>query len=199
MDFNNQEIHIAKLLFAQIAFALTMQKAGGAFILKIFDSFMEHTVDLLYLLSSFYDKVYIIKPNTSRYANSEKYVICKGFLYSSHVAFYPYLYRAFEKMVCAHVPPPGFAPKELHVHRFLNIPVAYYFVKKIEEYNAIFGQQQIDNIHFTILLIDNKHKQDRIESLIKTNVQKCTHWCNKNNVSFHMMTMEKNNVFMMAK
>ena len=200
MDFNNQEIHIAKLLFAQICFALTMQKAGGSFILKIFDSFMDHTVDLLYLLSSFYDKVYIIKPNTSRYANSEKYVVCKGFLYSTNTAYFPYLYKAFEKMCFEPIPPPpGFTVIEKYVHRFLRIPVAYFFVKKIEEYNAIFGQQQIDNIHFTILLIDNKHKQDKIDSLIKANVQKCTHWCNKNNVGFHMMTMEKNNVFMIAK
>jgi 23S rRNA U2552 (ribose-2'-O)-methylase RlmE/FtsJ len=83
MDFNNQEIHIAKLLFGQIAYAVTMQKKGGSFILKIFDSFMQHTIDLLYILSSFYEKVYIMKPNTSRYANSERYIVCKDFIFSS--------------------------------------------------------------------------------------------------------------------
>jgi hypothetical protein len=92
--------------------------------------------------------------------------------------------------------PPGFSPKERYIERFLTIPVAYYFQKKVEEYNAIFGQQQIDNIHFTILLIDNKNKQDRIDALIKTNVQKCIHWCNKNNVDFHMITPIKNNLFL---
>ena len=34
-DFNNQESHISNLLFAQMAFALVMQKQGGCFILKI--------------------------------------------------------------------------------------------------------------------------------------------------------------------
>ena len=69
LDFNSQEINITKLLFAQICFAVTMQKRGGSFILKIFDCFMQHTIDLLYILSSFYEKVYIMKPYTSRYAN----------------------------------------------------------------------------------------------------------------------------------
>ena len=51
--------------------------------LKVFDSFMQHTVDLLYILSSFYQKVYIIKPNTSRHANSERYIVCKGFNFNN--------------------------------------------------------------------------------------------------------------------
>ena len=81
VDFNNQEIQIADLLMAQVFYALVMQKKGGCFVLKIFDSFMNHTLDLLYILSSMYETVYIIKPYTSRYANSEKYVVCKNFLY----------------------------------------------------------------------------------------------------------------------
>ena len=89
-DFNNQESHISNLLFAQMAFALVMQKQGGCFILKIFDSFMHHTVDLLYILASFYEKVSIVKPHTSRYANSEKYVVCKGFVYPNHQLFFSF-------------------------------------------------------------------------------------------------------------
>jgi len=181
MDFNSQEIHISKLLFAQVSYALVMQKAGGTFILKIFDCFMNHTIDVLHILSAFYDKVFIMKPRTSRYANSEKYVVCKGFKFGDSRAFYPYILGAFEKMML--VPPPGM--EELSIRRFLNIPAPYYFVKKVEEYNAIFGQQQIENIHYTISLIENKHKQEKIDTLIRLNVQKCIHWCLKNNIPFH--------------
>ena len=56
-----------------------LQETGGTFILKIFDMFLKSTDDYIYLLSLFYNKVYIIKPQTSRLANSEKYIICKGF------------------------------------------------------------------------------------------------------------------------
>jgi len=177
-DFNNQESHIANLLFAQMAFALVMQKQGGCFILKIFDSFMHHTVDLLYILSSFYERVSIVKPHTSRYANSEKYVVCKGFIFPNNQVFLPFLCRAFEKMT---------TKKEgLHIHRFLSIPINAYFLNKLEELNAIFGQQQIENIHYTVSLIENKHKQEKINNLIKNNLRKCVNWCMKHNVDYNI-------------
>ena len=182
MDFNNQEIHIAKLLFGQIAYAVTMQKKGGSFILKIFDSFMQHTIDLLYILSSFYEKVYIIKPNTSRYANSERYIVCKDFTFSSCEKFYPFFYKAFEKMLCV----------DEYINRFINIPLSYCFVIKLEEYNAIIGQQQIENIHFTISLIENKHKQEKIDNLIRTNIQKCLYWCTKYNIPYNQLITNTN-------
>jgi 23S rRNA U2552 (ribose-2'-O)-methylase RlmE/FtsJ len=173
LDFNKQEISISKLLFAQMAYALALQKKGGSFVLKIFDCFMEHTVDILYILSSFYDKVYVMKPQTSRYANSEKYIICKDFLFSNNDLFYPFIHQAFSKMMNENT---------LHVHRFLTIPLSCYFLVKLEEYNAIFGQQQIETIFYTISLIENKQKQEKIDNLIKINIQKCVQWCVKNNI-----------------
>lgn len=38
---------------------------------------------------------------------------------------------------------------------------------KMEEYNAIFGQQQIENIHYTLSLIETPHKSDRTDNLVK--------------------------------
>jgi 23S rRNA U2552 (ribose-2'-O)-methylase RlmE/FtsJ len=175
LDFNNQEISISRLLFAQMCFAVSMQKKRGIFILKIFDCFMEHSVDILYILSSFYDKVYIIKPQTSRYANSEKYIVCKDFLFDTSEHFFPFLYNAFDKM----------SNDELPVYRYLNLPICYYFINKLEEYNAILGQQQIENIHYTISLIEHKYKQDKIDNLIKINIQKCIQWCLKNNIEYN--------------
>jgi len=186
MDFNNQEIHIAKLLFGQIAYAVIMQKKGGSFILKIFDCFMQHTIDLLYILSSFYEKVYIMKPNTSRYANSERYIVCKDFVFSSIEKFYPFIFKAFEKMLSLE--------NDVYIHRFLNIPLSYCFIIKLEEYNAIIGQQQIENIHYTISLIENKHKQEKIDCLIKTNIQKCIQWCIKYNIPYQAI-INNNNIF----
>ena len=184
IDFNNQEISIAHLLFAQISYAITMQKKGGVFILKIFDCFMQHTVDLLCILSSFYEKVYITKPNTSRYANSEKYIICKNFLLSTCERVFPFIQNAFEKMINA--------PHSRFVDRFLNIPIPLNFISKLEEYNAILGQQQLENIYSTILLIDNKYNQDKVDSLIKINVQKSLQWCIKHGVLYNMMFANTN-------
>ena len=136
---------------------------------------MEHSVDLMYILSSFYDKTYIIKPQTSRYANSEKYIVCKDFLFDTNEHFFPFLYNAFEKMTNTNEP----------IYRYLNIPICYYFTNKLEEYNAILGQQQIENIHYTISLIEHKYKQEKIDNLIKINIQKCIQWSIKNGVEYN--------------
>ena len=185
MDFNKQEINIAKLLFAQICYALILQKKNGTFVLKIFDCFMNHSIDILYILSSFYEKVYISKPNTSRYANSEKYIICKGFLYESSESYYPFIYRAFEKMITP--------TKEVtNICRFLSVPVSNLFITKLEEYNAIFGQQQVENIYQTIMLIDNKHNQEKIDLLIRNNIQKCIQWCTRFQIPYNVFLPQTN-------
>ena len=183
MDFNQQEIMIGKLLFAQIAYAVCLQKKGGSFILKLFDCFMQHTVDLLELLSSFYEKTYIVKPQTSRYANSEKYIVCTGFLYKDSTEFYKNLYECFEKMDIT---------KDQNCFRFLKSVTNCGFLQKLEEYNAIFGQKQIQNIHYTFSLMDNKGKYEKIDLLIKTNIKKSVDWCIKHNVSYNNFPTNSN-------
>jgi len=185
LDFNQQEKMIGKLLFAQMAFALCLNKYRGHFILKIFDCFMAHTVDILYILSSFYEKVYIMKPHTSRYANSERYVVCIGFLHDNITGFYPYLSAAFKSMMENSDGFPG---------RFINrdAGINQYFIKKIEEYNAIFGQKQIQNITYTLSLIDSKTKMDKIETLLQTNIQKSMDWCSRFQVPYYSLNTPTN-------
>lgn len=187
MDFNKQEQHITKLLFGQVCYALCMQKYGGSFILKVFDCFMEHTIDILYILSAFYEKVYITKPHTSRYANSEKYIVCKNFLFYTSNDFYPILKNTMETLLNIDTDSEN---SSVYIKRFLNesVRIPSYYISKLEEFNAIFGQQQIENIYQTITLIENKQKNDKIENIIKSNIQKCIHWCTKYNVQYNIST-----------
>lgn len=182
-DFNKQEINITQLLFAQIAYAIIMQKRNGVFILKIFDCFMQHTIDLLYILSSFYEKVYIIKPNTSRYANSEKYIVCKNFIFNNTSEYYYNVFLPpFTDMINNNNNKP--------INRFLNIDVSLFFTSKIQEYNAIFGQQQLENIYHTFSIINNKSKFEKYNSNIKNNIVKCIHWCNKFNIETNLIQLD---------
>ena len=137
---------------------------------------------MLFILSCFYEKVYIIKPQTSRYANSEKYIVCKGFIFSKIDSFYHLLYNSFKKMISS----------QDYIERFINIPIPLSFIIRLEEYNAIFGQQQIENIYYTLSLIKNKNKQEKIDNLIKNNIQKSMLWCIKFNVSYHQLTNDTN-------
>lgn len=75
---SKEQIHL-KLFLVQILIALNKQKEEGVFVLKIYDIFTQATVDLIWILSQFYETVHLYKPLTSRITNSEKYLICKGF------------------------------------------------------------------------------------------------------------------------
>jgi 23S rRNA U2552 (ribose-2'-O)-methylase RlmE/FtsJ len=182
IDFNNQEHSIGKLLYGQVIYALVMQKPGGSFILKLFDCFMSHTLDMLALLSSMYEKVFITKPQTSRFANSEKYIVCKNFIGNNAETIYPYLESSFKSIL----------QKEQNMFRLLNISLPLLFTTKIEEYNAIFGQQQIENIHYTLSLMDCKNQQEKLNTLVKTNVKKSMEWCVRYNVLFNNISFHNN-------
>jgi len=177
LDFNHQEVHIARLLYAQIAYALVMQRRGGAFVLKIFDAFMAHTVDLLYLLSSMYEKVYITKPLTSRFANSEKYIVCQGFLPDSCGAFFPKLRDVFFYMTTL--------TNMQHIGRFMQCSIPLHFRYRLEECNAVLGQQQVDTIHQTIALMNTYNNRERLEQLLRMNLQKCMDWCSSHRLEYN--------------
>ena len=49
-------------------------KKSGNFFIKFFDTFTEASLQMIYLIALLYEEVYFVKPNTSRYANSEKYI-----------------------------------------------------------------------------------------------------------------------------
>ena len=181
IDFNKQEILSTKLVLVQLMYALTMQKNGGNFVLKIFDVFTQAMIDILFLISNCYEKVYIIKPFTSRRANSERYVVCKNFNQAHNVA------NIIDKLR------PVFF-NEINIHRILNIKIPHIFMNKLNDINAIIGQQQMENISSTISLINQKNK-DKIDNMRKINIQKCITWCQKNKVQFNKQN-ESNNIFL---
>jgi 23S rRNA U2552 (ribose-2'-O)-methylase RlmE/FtsJ len=76
---NTQEQESFKLILAQIITAFKVQAKGGNFVCKIFETFTKTSLKILSMLPQLYNKVYIIKPFTSRPSNSEKYLVCLDF------------------------------------------------------------------------------------------------------------------------
>jgi 23S rRNA U2552 (ribose-2'-O)-methylase RlmE/FtsJ len=174
VDFNKQEIVSSKLILYQICFAISMQKENGIFILKFFDLFTEASVELVYLLSLCYEKIYIVKPFTSRYANSEKYIVCKKFKLTNVTNILDKLIENYSEI----------NNNKNFLKTILNLKIPYFFLNKLEEYNAIIGQQQIENIISTINLINNS-KDDKLEIIKNNNIQKCVQWCIKYKIPYY--------------
>ncbi|XP_048830226.1 cap-specific mRNA (nucleoside-2'-O-)-methyltransferase 1-like isoform X1 [Brienomyrus brachyistius] len=75
---NIQEILSKQLLLCQFLTALSTVRTGGHFICKTFDLFTPFSVGMIYLLYLCFERVSLFKPITSRPANSERYVVCRG-------------------------------------------------------------------------------------------------------------------------
>jgi 23S rRNA U2552 (ribose-2'-O)-methylase RlmE/FtsJ len=141
-DFNNQEDISFKLIVSQIFFALIMQKTGGNFILKMFDIFKYKTLEIIYLLCNLYENVYIFKPNTSRIANSEKYIICINYK-NNNKKIITNIIENFDLII----------NNVDIISSLFNQQLNKYFLTKIQEINAIYGEQQLENISSTLNLI----------------------------------------------
>lgn len=78
-DENFQEQEAYKLLLSEIYCAIKVQKIGGNFVIKFFETFTELSLKLIDILRFLYTDVLIIKPLLSRPSNSEKYIICMNY------------------------------------------------------------------------------------------------------------------------
>jgi len=196
VHYLSQEMVSASLIISQISFAVAMQKIGGTFIIKMFDTFSKVSLDILYLLSNIYETVHFVKPHTSRYANSEKYIICKNFRIND--AQRQELINSFFKLL---VNLQGVVnlqrEKTNNIDTLFKFELPYYFINKVEEYNAIFGQQQVENISTTLNLIAN-NKSDKLEFLKKNNIHKCISWCQQHQLEYNV-SVQSNNIFLSNK
>lgn len=172
VDFNKQEENSINLIFCEVLYALILQKQGGSFILKIFDIFHKVTLEILYILSFFYEKVYVYKPLTSREANSEKYIICINFQKKNNYhSIIDKLIKNFNEL------------KDKKIKGIFKFELNIYYLNKIQEINAIFGQQQIENIMNTINYIKdtNSNHNEKINKIKNNNIDKCIKWCKQYN------------------
>lgn len=179
-DFDHQEAVSAKLVMCQIAFAAACQAKGGSFVLKMFDTFTASSIDHLCLLAMMYDSVHIFKPHSSRVANSEKYIVCKGFRLSNTRKLVITLFHAMQRFDAGEC-----------IESVLSFRPSCAFLSKIEECNAILGQQQIECITQTLSLIGSGNL-DRLETLKRAHVQKCASWCQKHKLPFNRVQSSQN-------
>ena len=62
-------------LLKAVKFILMYQSLDGCIILKLGHTYYKPVIDILYIISSLYNKTYIIKPNTSNNIYDEKYLV----------------------------------------------------------------------------------------------------------------------------
>jgi len=176
-------------LLKAVKFILMYQSSHGCMILKLGHTYYKPVIDILYIISSLYNKTYIIKPNTSNNIYDEKYLVCKTFT-STPQKRGTYLDK-IDKMytICYR------EQHEINIQSIVKNEINMYFLNKMEECNIIIGQQQIDVYDQMINLIKNKNKIEKIETIRKHNIQKCINWCDKYKLSCNKFA-DKINIFL---
>ena len=186
----------------------TLQEKGGNLILKVNDTYSKPIMELLYILSILYeDKIIIYTPLSSDLTMNERFILCKNFkpccfsltennssiisqrlnvdgmenernnnnIISSIYDLYKTINELKLKMQQD--------TENVFIHSILNTNIPLFYINKLEESNVIIGHYQLDSIYTFINHIKNiqpnKSLQDKIDFIIKTNIQKCIRFCEK--------------------
>jgi len=170
IDYNKQEENSLNLIFAQILFAMCIQKKGGSFVLKMFDTFTSLSVELIFLLNYLYEDIYIIKPFTSRPANSEKYIVCLRFR----------MVKNIDEMIESFIS--NYNLEDNRITHILNLKIPLAFLDKVKDINAITGQCQIEHIQNVLSYMLDDTRKNNLENIKRSHLLKCTKWCKKHNL-----------------
>ena len=212
-DFTNTKQYINNILLT--LFIITKyQNNNGTSIIKLDGIFYKIIIDVIFIFSSIYEKVFLTKPSISNITNGERYIICKNINYNAinnsnllsqlESQLKPYL---LDVCHCAVKPQePNNTVLNLvsdtnakyNLHSLLKNEIPCFFLNKIEESNVIIGQQQLESFDQIINIFKNKNKTDKIETLKRNNIQKCVQWCEKYQIP-HNKFMDKINIFLSSK
>lgn len=176
-------------LIKTVMLILRFQSFSGTSIIKIEYIFHKPIIDLLYLLCSLFDKVYIIKPNSSNITTYEKYIVCKNFniINDDKLEIYKSNYHKLNNFIQQ--------LNNKNIKSIIDIEIPYYFINKLDDINIIIGQQQLESLDQIINIFKNKNREDKIENIKKSNIQKSVNWCEKFKIPCNKFT-EKTNIFL---
>jgi hypothetical protein len=126
-------------------------------IIKISNITNKDSIHMLYLLSSTFEKVYMVKPSVVNIMSDDIFIVCVSF--------------------CA-----NYLDVNLDA---IEIPAI--FLSKIEEFNSINGHIQLDAYEQVFNIMYNRNKWSKLDLLKKSNIQKSQVWCDKNNIPYNKM------------
>jgi 23S rRNA U2552 (ribose-2'-O)-methylase RlmE/FtsJ len=176
-NFNKQEQLSYRILFCEIVTAISIQKIEGCFVCKFFDMYTNITQSLIYLLYTLYKEVYITKPNTSRAANSEKYIVCRGFL-GIDTNYIKKLYILIGNFKYIY-------NNKMNINQIFDFNIDINFKSQLNKINTIFFNNQINSIISTLSLIKQNNLDVEFNNTIKKQTILAFKWCKYYKISIN--------------
>ena len=187
-NYYNTNEYIAGLI-KMVIVLLKTQKQNGCCVIKIKDVFFKPVLDIIYLLTSFYEKTYIIKPMANDSTTFYKYIVCKNYVEDSLFFSFDHQRQQYcEKLVYYLNKFQEYQEKNkdlpIYISSILDFELPCYFISKINDINIIIGQQQLDTLNQIILFLKNKNKE-KMNQMIKTHIYKSVKWCEKFKIPYN--------------
>jgi cap1 methyltransferase len=179
-NFNGQEINSCQIIYSECIISLNILKKGGCFICKVFDLFSVSMIQILYIMYCSFEKMYIYKPETSRPANSEKYIICMYYKDNLTQNDKDYLLQIIEKWQEL-----AQTLNENDSVIFNHLKVDNKFINLLNEYNQQYMDTQLFYLRNTLNLIETKIEKEQYYDIIYEQVKNAMKWCNKYDVEIN--------------
>lgn len=173
-NYNDQEKDFIIFLICEIYIILNLLKKNANAVVKIYDIYSKNSIKILYILNLFFENIFIVKPLSSRPANSEKYLLCKSFNYENNlIKKYNDL---FKNIILTQ-----------NLDLLNNENASYKFIKLILNYNKFYTDRQIKYINKTISLIedsikDNFDEKSNLKKIYNENTKHAIEWCKYYNI-----------------
>jgi len=173
-EYNNIKKYINNTILI-LLIVIKYQMNQGICIIKINNILYKAIIDVIFMLSSMYDKIYLVKPSISNITNCERYLICKGF--NENLINQSKLLQHIEEHLISKM-------NELItsncVNSIIDNELPYYLLNRLEESNLVIGQQQLEAYDQIINMFNNKNREEKIDNLKRSHIHKCIQWCEKN-------------------
>jgi hypothetical protein len=144
---------------------LNSQSDNGTAIIKAHYLFHRPVLDIIYTLSSMYEKVYIVKPNTSNAMSHDKYIVCINKIPNKE------LYATNYDILLS--------KSSCRLFSLLDHKLPLTFINKINDINVILGQRQLEYLDQALTIMSSVNKYEVINSIVSKNVQKSAVMCEK--------------------
>ena len=154
-------------MLCEFYISVSLQCNSGSLLIKVFDLFHINTLLLISSISLMYEKIIIIKPCTSRPANSEKYILFQNFTKNENII------NSLRNTI---------------INNDINFLLFdednfIFFLNEICQYNIMYTTRQIVYINKTLLFMNKNYKENNsYEKILKKNKNKSKIWCEKYNL-----------------
>lgn len=174
---NIQEQEAFRLIFGQIVGAILNQKKNGHFVCKFFETFTTTSLKFITILKTFYDKIDVIKPYTSRPSNSEKYYVCQNFKFDSdNKQYIAYTKKLMDMLATIHKEP---KLKITDIMTDFNIDLDSNFLKPIIDTNIRIKNEQFKAINQIITFINEQNYYgDKYQTSRQNQINAANYWIN---------------------